>query len=173
MVLAGDIKGSGDVFWRSLVLMLVSDPSNLAAFQCIRSMFGAPAPHAENLKKRWVSYALVCWWQRALGAVLCCAMCAVLCNVLLCWWQPISHARANFQASLLVSAGMTCAVEAHRCKQRHGVSSTTLMCIQAPKAHLAHLHALVFNSRACTRSPMSTLMPLRHSSLLLLAQVFA
>jgi len=50
--IGGDVRGSGDVFWRSLILMLICDPSNLVALECIRNMFGAPHPHAENLRKR-------------------------------------------------------------------------------------------------------------------------
>ena len=63
---AGDVKGSGEVFWRSLVLMVVCDPSNIAALTSIKVMFGAPQPHAENLKKRWV---------RGPGCVVKCSVC--------------------------------------------------------------------------------------------------
>lgn len=44
----------GEVFWRALLVMLVSDPSNLVAFSCVRAIFGEPQPHAENLRKRCV-----------------------------------------------------------------------------------------------------------------------
>lgn len=54
LCISGDVKESGQAFWSSLLLMLVRDPSNLAALESIRVMFGAPQPHAENLKKRCV-----------------------------------------------------------------------------------------------------------------------
>ncbi len=49
---AGDINGSGSVFFETLVFLACADPSDLVALEAIRALFGAPYPRAEPLRKR-------------------------------------------------------------------------------------------------------------------------
>ena len=50
--IAGDIGGRGEVYWQSLLLLSLSDPSDLVAMEAIKAMFGAPLPKAEPSIRR-------------------------------------------------------------------------------------------------------------------------
>lgn len=50
----GDVQNSGAPFWEALVSMVCADPSDMVALEAIRSMFGAPPPHPESLRRRQV-----------------------------------------------------------------------------------------------------------------------
>ena len=50
--IAGDIKGRGEVYWQALILLALSDPSDLVAMETVKAMFGAPLPKAEPSIRR-------------------------------------------------------------------------------------------------------------------------
>lgn len=45
------LQSSGmDLFWETLIMLVLSDPSDMVALEAVKAMAGAPAPHATSLR---------------------------------------------------------------------------------------------------------------------------